>query len=199
MFQTDNEPQWGGFSADYYSSYAIEGLIRSPLAWVKQRTGWQLADKQQLAYKFVHGSFFEANAESTYILLFAGVEALIPKAFRVKVLKDTLKHLREYLAGMDDVDPSIKDSVGKLLEYKENESIRYRGRTWVQLLGNETFDGKTPEQYFLDAYNTRNKLAHANINRPTPDQLEADIPELRRYLLALLDTEVFGQIMPIGW
>jgi hypothetical protein len=33
VFQTGNEPQWGGFSADFDVTYAIEGLIRSPLAW----------------------------------------------------------------------------------------------------------------------------------------------------------------------
>jgi hypothetical protein len=87
---------------------------------------------------------------------------------------------------MSDLDESVKDSVDKLLGYKENESIRYRGRNWVQVLGDELFDGKSPEKYFLDAYVTRNNLAHGNVGRPTAESLKEQIPELRRYLLALL-------------
>ena len=200
VFRPDNEPDSGDWQIKFGGPpYAIEGLINNPLAWVKQRTvrtGWKLNDKQQLAYKFIHGSFFEANVESVYILLFTGVEALIPERFRVDSYIKALEGLRSNLAATE-LDESVKDSVDKLLEYKENESIRYRGRNFVKILGDKLFADKTPEKYFLEAYDTRNKLVHANINRPTAESLQKQIPELRRYLLALLDMTVFGEFMPL--
>jgi hypothetical protein len=196
VFPSDNEPDWGSFYADFDHPYAIEGIINTQLAWLAQNTDWELTDKQKLAYKFVHGSLFESNAESVYILLFTGVEALIPKGFRAQHIIDALERLRFSLATMTDLDESAKDSLDNLLEYKENESIRYRGRNFVKILGDDLFDGKTPDKYFRDAYETRNKLAHANIARPSVDSLKEQIPELRRFLLALLDMTVFGELMP---
>lgn len=184
---------------DYAEGVAPEPItyfVDHHLAWVKQRQ-CGLNAHQQLAYKFVHASFFEANPESIYILLFTGVEALIPKRFRKKEYVDVLRRLRSNLEAMH-LDESAKKAIGDLLEYKENESIRYRDRNWVQLLGDELFDGKTPEDYFLDAYVTRNKVAHGNVDRPTAESLNEQIPELRRYLLALLDMTVFGELMPAG-
>jgi hypothetical protein len=66
----------------------------------------------------------------------------------------------------------------------------------VKLLGDDTFDDKSPEEYFLDAYDTRNSLAHGNVDRPPAETLNEQVPELRRYLLALLDMDVFGKLMP---
>ena len=198
VFATNDEPQWGGLSADAVVAYGIKRFVDGPLAWVKQRN-CELNDSQQLAYKFVHGSFFEANPESTYILLFTGVETLVPNGFRADELVDTLTALQSNLASISEVSEATKNDVHKLLEYDKNEAIRYRGRNWVKLLGEERFDDKTPEQYLLDAYATRSTLAHGNVRRPPAESLNDEIPELRRFLLALLDMTVFGELMPLGW
>ena len=171
VFQTDNEPQWGGFSADYYSSYAIEGLIRSPLAWVKQRTGWQLADKQQLAYKFVHGSFFEANAESTYILLFAGVRGFDSQGFSGQSAgrhpqAPTRISWREWMTLIHRSKIRLASSL----------SIKKTSRyAIVVALGFSLVMKRSARRRnsISSTLQHSNKLAHANINRPTPDQLEA--------------------------
>jgi hypothetical protein len=151
VFASGNEPDWGSYHAEFDHPYAIEGVVDTELAWLKQRADWQLTDKQKLAYEFIHSSLFEANTQSVYILLFTGVEALIPKGFRAAEMVDALARLRANLATMTGLDASAKDSVDLLLEYKENESIRYRGRNFVKLLGDELFDSKTPERFFLHA------------------------------------------------
>lgn len=202
VFPTDREPDYGNWNMNFGDSLeAIELIHRGPITWLKKRTGWTLNDKQRLAYKFIHSSFFESDVEAKYILLFTGIEALIPKALRKEQFVEVLRKLRLNLAAMPDLDESARDSVDKLLEYKENESIRYRGRNFVKVLGDEIFDEKTPENYFLEAYNTRNKLAHANVNRPTAEGLNGQIRELRRYLLLLLDMTIFGAPVPdrFGW
>ncbi|MGE0216564.1 hypothetical protein, partial [Mycolicibacterium sp.] len=204
-FPTDQEPDYGNWHMSFAPHpQAIEAIYADSIAWIKKRKNWQLDDKQRLAYQFVHGSLFESEPESVYILLFTGIEALIPKALRKAEIVKVLGQLRSNLATMTDLDESARDSVNQLLQYKENESIRYRGRNFVKILDDalyeeELFAEKAPEQFFLDAYNTRNKLAHANVNRPAADELKEQIPELRRYLLALLDISIFGERVPDMW
>jgi hypothetical protein len=195
VFPTNQEPSWGGLFAEGVVAHAIQTFINGHLAWVKQRD-CRLSAQQHLAYNLFHAAYFESSAEARYILLFTAIEALIPERFRAQPYIDVLKQLRSYLQTLDNVETPIKDSIREFLRYKDNESIRYRGRNWVQLLGDDTFDGMTPEDYFLHAYATRNSLAHGNVNRPTRESLTAQIPELRRYLLALLDMAVFGELMP---
>lgn len=205
VFPSQQEPDYGNWHMSVGPHpEAIEVIYRSTITWIKKRSGWQLNDKQRLAYQFVHGSLFEAEPESVYILLFTGIEALIPTALRKAEILDVLGRLRSNLATMNQIDESARDSVDELLKYKENESIRYRGRNFVKILDDvmyelELFDEKGPEEFFLEAYNTRNKLAHANVSRPTADDLKRQIPELRRYLLALLDMSVFGERAPDMW
>jgi Apea-like HEPN len=195
VFPTNQEPNWGGFFAEGVVAHGIERFIDGHLAWVRERE-CRLNAQQQLAYKLFHASLFESNPEARYILLFTGIEALIPERFRAEPYINALEQLRSYLATLDDVERSIKDSIRGFLSYKDNESIRYRGRNWVQFLAGDTFGDKTPEEYFLHAYEARNSLAHGNVGRPTAESLNQQIPELRRYLLALLDMDMFGELMP---
>jgi hypothetical protein len=83
VFPTDREPSWGGVFAEGFVAQSIKHFVDRHLAWVEERE-CGLDAQQQLAYKFVHASFFEANPESIYILLFTGVEALIPERFRAR-------------------------------------------------------------------------------------------------------------------
>lgn len=202
-FRSDDEPNYGNWELSISQSpLAIEYLIDEPIAWLKQRGKWELTDKQRLAYRFVHASFFESNPETAYILLFTAVESIIPERFRKAEIVEVLQQLNVNLQNMTELDESAKKSVSSLIQYRENESIRYRGRNYVQLLGDEFYANKTPERFFLDAYDTRNKLAHGNVERPSSESLKDEIPELRRYLLALLDIAVFDDRVPdlrIGW
>ncbi len=195
VFPTNNEPPSSVAGGEGVVAHPVQTFINGPLGWVKRRD-CHLRDQQRLAYKLFHATHFDSNPESKYILLFTGIEALIPKRFRVEPIRKMLRQLRTYLETLNDTQESPKESVRRLLTYKENESIRYRGRNWVQLLDDCTFDAMTAEDYFLRAYDTRNSLAHGNVDRPTPESLNTQIPELRRYLLALLDMDVFGELMP---
>ena len=195
VFPSDNEPAWGGAAAEGVVAHGIETFINGHVAWVKEHE-CRLNAQQQLAYKLFHASHFESNPEASYILLFTGVEALIPDDFRPDEFVKTLARLQSILAGMSDISKATRDDAHKHIQYRKHESIRSRGRNWVQRLGDDTFDGKTPEEYFLHAYETRNRVAHPNVDRPTADSLNEQIPELRRYLLALLDMAVFGELMP---
>jgi hypothetical protein len=196
-FQTTDEPIFSGVAMQGVVARPIETLILGPLNWVSQRLNDQLDPKTALAYKLFHASHFESNPETAYILLFTGIEALIPEQYKTHAYMAVLEDLRQTLDEMDGIEESVRDSIDKLLAYKENESIRFRGRKWVlSTLGDETYAGETPETYFLASYDTRNKIAHGNVGRPNPSHLRQSIPELRRFLLALLDITIFGELMP---
>lgn len=196
VFATADEPTFSGFAMEGVVAHPIETFVRGPLKWVTERDG-RLNARTALAYRLFHASYFESNPETIYILLFTGIEALIPEKYRKADFIAVLEELRQALDVMDGVDETARESIDNLLEYKENESIRFRGRTWVRdTLGSDRFYELTPEEYFLAAYATRNKIAHGNVDRPTPRKLRSEIPELRRFLLALLDMTVFGELMP---
>lgn len=195
VFPTNTEPGWSGSAGEGVVAQALEYFVANHLTWVRQRD-FSLDPQQRLAYNLFHASYFESSPEAAFILLFTGVEALIPSRFRSEPYILALDKLRTHLASRSDIDPAVKDSIKLFLEYQDNQSIRYRGRTWVQLLDPEQFDGKSPEKYFLKAYETRNSLAHGNTTRPSTHDLNNQLRELRRYLLALLDKTVFGELMP---
>jgi hypothetical protein len=166
------------------------------VTWIKEHE-CRLNAQQQLAYKLFHASHFDSNPEANYILLFTGVEALIPQRFRAEPYIKALQQLRSTLAAMECIEKHVRESIDEFLTYKDHESIAYRGKEWAkQTLGELVFDRKTPAKYFDHAYKTRNKVAHGNVDRPTADSLNEQIPELRCYLLALLDMAVFGELMP---
>jgi len=120
--------------------------------------------------------FFETNPESAYILLFTGIEALIPSAYRVETFVTAMNDLQAVLVGWD-IAPNVRDDLRRNLEYKKQDSIRHRGRQFVQILDPHRFDDDTAEAYFLRGYEIRNKLVHGNVDRPSSEQVTAMLPD----------------------
>jgi hypothetical protein len=110
---------------------------------------------------------------------------------------DTLKARLEELD--DPLDDSIRDRVAKLLEDSKFEGIARRGRRLVSILGTERFRDEKPRDYFMRMHDWRSALVHGNLDRPTYVELDAELRELRRFVLALFDQMVFGERMPTTW
>lgn len=196
VFPTDNEPPASGPFFEGVVTHNIEQLVNGHLAWVAARD-LNLTPDQRLAYKLLHVSTFEASPEARCILLFTGVEALIPERYRTDDYIAALEGLRAHLAKLEDVDDVVRETLRQRLEYQDSESIRFRGRTWTRdLLADRTFAGRGAEDYFKHAYTLRNKIAHGNVDRPSAAALSREIPELHRFLMTLLDLSVFGELMP---
>jgi hypothetical protein len=100
---------------------------------------------------------------------------------------------------MPDVGDDLRNDVADALEDDKFDPIGRRGRQLVSSLGTERFDGKKPKDYFYRRYDIRSKLVHPGVDRPTEAELRKELPELRRFVLALLGVQVFGERMPEQW
>jgi hypothetical protein len=206
IFPTDQEPQWSGLAGHPRSLLLLSAFMTGPIAWVTEHP-CSLDRQQQLAYSLFHAALVQSkpeasNPEAAYILLVTAIEALLPPAQQlpgdIVTVIDTLK---AKLDESDDVSEDIRNRVARLLDDDKYESISRRGRQLVRIhLGSERFgNNEKPQDYFMRSYGLRSELVHGNLDRPTFDELMAELPELRRFVLALLDQMVFGERMPMTW
>jgi hypothetical protein len=156
--------------------------------------------QQQLAYSLFHASYFEDNEETRHILLVTAIEAMLPP--KRKLPDNIVGVLDKLMARLDEIDPrvdNIRERLARILEESKFEGIARRGRSLVGVLGTERFSGEKPKDYFQRMYDWRGFLVHGNLDRPTYVELETELRELRRFVLALLDQMVFGERMPTTW
>ena len=188
IFQTDQEPQWSGLAADVQRLLLLDGFVTGPIAWVAEHP-YSLDRQQQLAYSLFHASYFENNEETRHILLVTAIEAMLPpKGQLPSSIVGVIDTLKARLEELDDpLNDNTRDRVAKLLEDSKFEGIARRGRRLVGILGTERFSDDKPKDYFMRMYDWRSALVHGNLDRPTYVELDAELRELRRFVLALLD------------
>jgi hypothetical protein len=200
IFQTDQEPQFSGIPFGAQRLMPLDQFATGPVAWVLAHP-YSLSTREQLAYRLFHASYFVAeNPEAAYILLVTAIEALLPPREEVASpeLVAVIDELKRHLGGMTVGDDLRGDVLG-LLDDDKVDTIGRQGRQLVSVLGTERFDGKKPKNYFTRCYKVRSDLVHGNIDRPSDEELFEALPELRRFVLALLDETVFNERMPTIW
>jgi hypothetical protein len=207
VFETENEPPpWGGLEASVQGLVSFETFVTGPLAWVTTRAPYVLSRQQQLAYNLFHAALIKSkpeamNPEVAYILLVTAIEALLPPREEVAPAEVValIDAVKLKLEDMTPWDAGLLRDVAEMLEDDKFDPIGRRGRKFVKVLGNERFDSRKPASYFMRIYDVRSMLVHGNVNRPYFDELAADLPELSRFVLALLDQTIFGERMPTTW
>lgn len=100
---------------------------------------------------------------------------------------------------MSDIDDDLRQAVAEALEDDKFDPIGRRGWQLVSSLGTERFAGQKPRDYFYDCYEVRSKLVHPGRQRASEAELRDRLLELRRFVLALLGVQVFGERMPDYW
>ncbi|BBX23125.1 hypothetical protein MTER_25360 [Mycolicibacter terrae] len=185
--------------ADARVLQGLDGLVNYAMRWITQRS-YQITDQQSLAYALVHASYFEDNPETSYILLATVIEALLPPRDECpRDIAGVIDTLKETLDGMSDIDEELRQDVAEALEDDKFDPIGRRGRQLVGCLGTERFADKKPKDYFMHCYDIRSKLVHGNVERLTAAELTSELRDLRRFVLALLGVQVFGERMPERW
>jgi hypothetical protein len=200
LFVAETGKQFGraGSWAEGYVMQGLHGLVNYTIPWITSRQ-YDLSSQQLLAYSLVHATYFDDNPETTFILLVTAIEALLPpREDNPNEVAETLAALQETLAGME-VDDDLRKSVAGVLEDKKYDTIVSRGKRLVACLGTERFGGQKPKDYFYDRYDERSRLVHPGPVRLTETELRERVPELRRFVLALLGVLVFGERMPELW
>lgn len=148
------------------------------------------SDELRLAYTLVHSALADSNVETRYILFVTVIEALIPYRRRDDSLSALLEALKPDADGHVEFDEDTRESVKKLLDTSQYNSIRQYGLRLAARLSGE-YGGKAPKKYFDEIYGTRSALAHGNL-RDVPhlseQALATQLGELRRFVLDILET-----------
>jgi hypothetical protein len=187
IFPTDQEPQWSGLAGHAQALLLLSAFMTGPIAWVTEHP-YSLDRQQQLAYSLFHAALVQSkpeaiNPEAAYILLITAIEALLPAAQQLsRDIVTVIDTLKAKLNESDDVNEAIRTRVAQLLDEDKYESISRRGKQLVRNnLGTERFgNNEKPHDYFRRSYDVRSGLVHGSLDRPTFDELTAELPELRK-------------------
>lgn len=177
----------------------MHGRVIYTIPWITSRD-YAITSQQLLAYDLVHAAYFDGNPETSFILLVTAIEALLPPPEEApRDIAEAIAALQQSLQQMTNVDDDLRQDVAQALEDDKFDPIGRRGRKLVSCLGSERFAGQKPRDYFHERYNIRSDLVHGRVGRLTEYQLSKEVPELRRFVLALLGVQVFGERMPEQW
>ena len=199
VFETGNQTRSGGFFAEGHAKQGIHGVVTYTIPWITSRE-YAVTPQQLLAYELVHAAYFEDNPETAFILLVTAIEALLPpRDEHPRNIAEVIDVLKQRLNEMPDLDLGLREDVSEALEDDKFDPIGRRGRQLVGCLGKERFAGKKPRDYFHYCYKVRSDLVHGNVDRLSEFQLSKEVPELRRFVLALLGVLVFGVRLPEFW
>lgn len=201
VFRTAEGPPRSGPQLLAYARplQGLDGLVNYTLRWITHRR-YDLGPQQSMAYTLVHASFFEDNPETAFILLVTAIEGLLPpREDNPREIAAVIDALKVKLDEMSDIDDDLRQAVAAALEDDKFDPIGRRGRQLVSSLGTERFAGQKPRDYFNDCYEVRSKLVHPGPQRTSEANLRERLLELRRFVLALLGVQVFGERMPDYW
>ncbi|KUI28023.1 hypothetical protein AU196_05585 [Mycobacterium sp. IS-1742] len=199
VFEADKPSGAAGLFAEGYAMQGLHGLVTYTLPWITSRT-YEITPQQLLAYGLVHAAYFEDNPETSFILLVTAIEALLPpREDSPRDIAEVIDALKQRLGEMTDIDDDLRQDVAAALEDDKFDPIGRRGRQLVSCLGAERFAGQKPKDYFYGRYKVRSDLVHGTVDRLTEYQLSKEVPEMRRFVLALLGVLVFGVRMPELW
>jgi hypothetical protein len=200
IFPTNREPQWGGLAAEASVLWSLDSFINGPIEWVLTHPYPALNMQQRLAYGLFHASQFEQNPEAAYILLVTAVEALLPTRQHNQQVVPIVEALQRALADeMPQWAQDLRERVSRSLDEIKFDSVGRRIRALAKALRPQRFRGEKPDYYVTRIYDVRSDLVHGNLDRLNDDELYEQLPELRQFVLALLDENIFHEPMPTVW
>ncbi|MCX5971863.1 MAG: hypothetical protein NTV14_10260 [Coprothermobacterota bacterium] len=150
----------------------------------------EIDDRERVALELFNASFFQTTADSRFLLLMSGLEALIiqrPRSDAVCTFVRSLIAMIEAAHGIDAERDALKQGVGQF----QRESIGQAGRRLVSgSLDGRTYRGMTPSDFFGCCYRLRSRLVHGDLPFPTRNELSGVVAQLEVMLSDLLSTDL---------
>lgn len=149
-----------------------------------------LSDQQRLAFDLFGTSFFQKSIDARFLMLMVAVETLIEPEIRSEKVQDHLKQLIQLTKESSVILLDEKASLIGSLQSLNKESIGQAGRKLVKCLGNRKYGGQEPHAFFTTCYETRSKLVHGHIPRPTRDDIASICGSLESFVGDLISYQL---------
>ena len=194
-------PQPSGLSARVESwaeaevSRPLELFLSEDLPVVREAIPNGLERRLELAYNVFHLALLTNNPDFQYVAFVTAVEALIDDdQKKAPHMVEALGKLREHVESSSDFGPELQESLSKLLQEDEKESINQLGAKLAAQL-TKKYDQKRPDTFFKRVYNGRSRILHGALRftgkskRPTVREIQRTIPDLHQFVRDLLAVE----------
>lgn len=150
----------------------------------------QLKEGERIALHLFHASFFQLP-DTRFLLLIMTIEALIVPAPAKSA--DAVHYIENFITTIkaSELDKSEKISLAGSLEHLKQQSISQSGKRLARtLVGTKTYQGKTPDKFFEQAYDIRSKLVHGTASKATFDAISNIVGELEIFVCDLLKAKL---------
>lgn len=127
---------------------------------------------ESLAFDLYSASFFTTVADARFLMLMMAVETLLsPENRPPKVAA----HVRSLIEQTEAADLPADEKVSLLgsMQWLRQESIGRAGRRLASSLEGRAYMELPPTQFFSRCYETRSRLAHGAVPRPTFEEVNA--------------------------
>jgi hypothetical protein len=153
--------------------------------------------QKALSYRLVHLALVDSNAETQHIQLVTALELLLKEHDRPQPILDALD---DFIGEIDKwSDSDLKRRMTDILKDGKAESITRAGSEQVAMLLDGEYFERDAGRFFKYVYNMRSGLVHrerAGRPRPEIEDIREVQPELRRFVLDLLDAYEIGSAEP---
>jgi Apea-like HEPN len=150
----------------------------------------QLGDRERIALHLFHASFFQPP-DTRFLLLIMTIEALIVPAQAKSAAAVT--YVEHFIATINasELEQSEKASLVGSLRHLKNQSISQSGKRLAKAtLGTKTYQGKTPDKFFEQAYDIRSTLVHGTASKTTFDAISNIVGDLEGFVCDLLTAKL---------
>lgn len=159
--------------------------VRAAVAYARSQ-GYDPSSTENLAFDLYGASFFEHSPDAKYMMLMMAVETLATQNARTAAGQEHVDRLIEATRASGLGSDDIASMVGSLGHLKHEFVIGACKRLTLERLGDRIYGGNPAVDYFSDAYELRSKLAHGDEDRPTHNQIDGQLIELKRFVGDLL-------------
>jgi hypothetical protein len=176
----------------------VEHVVNVDLALVREvlPEGLKARTDLELAYRMFHLATQSDNIDGQYILLVTALEALIPDKLPVKEDADLVAAFDTLIAYAKETDKIADKRVRELtinaLHHQKRESIINYGSKLATKVGDRTYDGLPPDEYFRRAYKRRSALVHGSLSDGVPldrEMISEERMALKKFVRELLAAE----------
>jgi hypothetical protein len=151
----------------------------------------ELSDHERVSMELFNASFFQKSEDARFLLLMAGLEALIEVRSRSGSIAAHVQTLISVTESSKELSQQERNTLKGALGQLQKESIGQAGRRLVtEKLEARTYLHLSPADFFSHCYRLRSRLIHGDPPLPTREEVGSAAAQLEVMLSDLLSIDL---------